>query len=667
MVMSVAAGVLIYLNWTAEDRSDTPSNASSPSSLFRLSLGNTWLHYADEGPGRVYGAACAAIFFFFLVNLMNMREDYHLLHGRTIRNTAASYSVKLRGLPKRLSARRLAEYLVYNYGPLEALVVVNRDGTVCSGCCDACLEHVNVAHNKAVRDAGGRSARSAPPDPLRGPVASAGGKRPSMVMDGRRVEVDEAPQRAPAEAGGPPVNSAHFHEFRGYQLVIATFQYSVCADRMVFDHRDTWIWRLCCCFLRCRSCGGCDCHPPFYYGRRLRATRPREPSDYNWGNYRVRTRWCRVFLSLVATAAILVGYFLIITWAHGSRDELPTEVAFAFGAALSVFNLVAEFFFLSLTALERHKSKSTHQLSMVLKKATVDFLNNVVIMLLVTGLPAPNLSADPNLDWYSRGGALVTSVIVADSVIPTLVRVFHPVHRLKRFFVALCCSDERVERAYVPSISIYNNFISFLASLTWVFLYATALPVAIPLTVVKLAGMYWVEKYNVLRRYGRPDMIDAKSAHVVLSVVPFAYILAAAFTVAAVRGQPDVEDAYDYRDDELSTSAQRVMVPALYAAIVIVVGTRVLGWFFGGVLGIRKCKQQRASRFRPTCCWEAKREPFFRKRREPAYAAVPEIESYLFPAENPHELDTLKSQPAASSGSPSAPVSASALPAHARR
>jgi len=35
-----------------------------------------------------------------------------------------------------------------------------------------------------------------------------------------------------------------------------------------------------------------------------------------------------------------------------------------------------------------------------------------------------------------------------------------------------------------------------MSTLTWVFVYAPALPIALPLSLIKLVFMYWIEKYN---------------------------------------------------------------------------------------------------------------------------------------------------------------------------
>jgi len=60
-----------------------------------------------------------------------------------------------------------------------------------------------------------------------------------------------------------------------------------------------------------------------------------------------------------------------------------------------------------------------------------------------------------------------------------------------------CARSSRVvNRLYVPQLSIYNNFIAFMSTLTWVFVYAPALPIALPLSLIKLVFMYWIEKYN---------------------------------------------------------------------------------------------------------------------------------------------------------------------------
>ena len=56
---------------------------------------------------------------------------------------------------------------------------------------------------------------------------------------------------------------------------------------------------------------------------------------------------------------------------------MTAGVGLAIGFSLSALNMFAEFVFLNFTLLERHRSKSGTQLSMILKKLVLELINNL--------------------------------------------------------------------------------------------------------------------------------------------------------------------------------------------------------------------------------------------------------------------------------------------------
>jgi len=389
----------------------------------------------------------------------------------------------------------------------------------------------------------------------------------------------------------------------------------------------------------------CDCHPPAFNGGYLSAKRPREPSDINWRNYGATGRPFRMLFALILTAVTCTGYYFVVTIARDYSDAgggVSTQLGIGIGVALSALNFVYEFLFLNVTLLEKHKSKSGMQTSMIWKKLALEILNNLVIMLLVFNIPGGNDYTDvagqaDRAKWYNSAGVLLTSLMISDTFLPCIVRVIHPIHRLKKFIISCCCAhdQEKLNQAYVPQLSIYNNFIAFLATLTWVFIYSPAIPVAIPLSLLKLVFLYWIEKYNVLRRYGKPDMIDDRAAAFLVAIVPLGLIVQCVAALVCFRYFTSVYTLFNIdsiptsTSEANTTSGQIVMVPMLGLAVLVFLLGDVVGRFLGAV-GCKACRAgQRASRYDSTCCWDMRK--VVNTREEIPYVNVAGIESYMHP------------------------------------
>jgi len=622
-LMAGAGIAMMYLNYNV---GGDDFEQEETSIFLRLTPGNLWIH--GEEPTYLYGGICAGAIVCFALLILTLREDWRLLTERTIRTTAASYSVRVKNLPKKLSARRLLEWASKNYGPVESICVVTKDGDRVNGVCSDCQEYCTRAltHNTFL------GMHRQVKDPL---------------LDISNLPVDEgaddgkskSSKRRNLNKSQPKVNEEHFHTFVKPQMVIITFVMSSHADKCIFEHRKTVLTRFCCCFL---GCGCMDCHGPFFFSRRLHCSRPREPSDYHWDNFSFGGRNLRLFFSLLLSLAVVGAFGFGMFWVNSVRQTISTNLSIAIGVSISILNLLAEFLFLKLTIIERHKSKSALQLSMISKKLAVELINNIAVTTAIFSVP----DNEANTEWYRTAGTIVTSIMIADAIIPNVVRVFHPVNRIKRALIYLCSDDqERLNEAYVPQLTIYNDFIAFMSSLTWVFVYFSVLPIALPITFVKVTCLYLIEKYNVLRRYGKPEMVDDKAASMLCAVLPWTMWLSSMVAVIVLRAQESISSAFQFsnlksHDDEdvnitvdandasHTFEAQRVVLAVFFVATAFLLLTEV----FPGVLsslGIRWFERKRASRYKGTCCWGTEMSLRFTNLEEQPYHRIPGIEHYV--------------------------------------
>lgn len=61
--------------------------------------------------------------------------------------------------------------------------------------------------------------------------------------------------------------------------------------------------------------------------------------------------------------------------------------------------------------------------------------------------------------------------------------------------------------------------------------YCSALPLLLPFSFIAMFVMYWVEKFTLLRFYGKPPKMGEDFAHLVLKLLPWALLLHLAFSV----------------------------------------------------------------------------------------------------------------------------------------
>ncbi len=171
----------------------------------------------------MYGGLTAGLSILFLALIIKMREDWRAVTEKTIRSTAASYSVKFTNLPNPLPCRKFAEWLGKNYGPIVSICVVNRHGNATSGICTECAEYVNNVYYFNIP-------KEQAIDPLRVGSDLFIGDNPKQQQQNQQNQQNENDVTRVRKLSKATMID-HRHEFYNPKLVIVTFLHAPDADR----------------------------------------------------------------------------------------------------------------------------------------------------------------------------------------------------------------------------------------------------------------------------------------------------------------------------------------------------------------------------------------------------------------------------------------------------
>ena len=61
------------------------------------------------------------------------------------------------------------------------------------------------------------------------------------------------------------------------------------------------------------------------------------------------------------------------------------------------------------------------------------------IPLLIFGVPKP----DPDAVWYKNAASVMTGIFVSDAAVALLVRLVHPMRRIRQVYALMCVEDQQ--------------------------------------------------------------------------------------------------------------------------------------------------------------------------------------------------------------------------------
>lgn len=269
----------------------------------------------------------------------------------------------------------------------------------------------------------------------------------------------------------------------------------------------------------------------------MTAANPKEPSDILWSNltYSWGNRTLRRFASLIISVALvsLNVFTLFNIQKFKNTHNLSKLEAILLGVIIVSINEFLKFALRALAYLERHYSHSELDTSIARSKFCVEVANNIFIIILLFGVPGTKESAR----WYNSGAMVVIAILASDAVVPNLVQFFHPKTRLLRIYKFYTAKTQRELNMEFeePKLELWVRFTGLLGSNFIAMFFVSAVPMVLPLAAVAVGFQFLTEKYNVLRQYQRPVMLDTSMAVFVRHMLPFAVLFHCAFAILVYR------------------------------------------------------------------------------------------------------------------------------------
>lgn len=165
--------------------------------------------------------------------------------------------------------------------------------------------------------------------------------------------------------------------------------------------------------------------------------------------------------------------------------------------------------------------------------------------------------------WYATGGEVVTSFVLANTVVTLIMSIIRIPDRFKGWLFRNYATNQMLLNiGYEPPVvELYTQVASLLVSLVVPMVYASAVPAVLFIALLKLIGMFWIEKYNFANVYRKPAVWDARLARASVLIVRYAIVgnLVMAF-IAFRRTVPVfdliittmVDGRYDYIEEVVS-------------------------------------------------------------------------------------------------------------------
>mmetsp|Transcript_9617 Transcript_9617/g.18290 ORF Transcript_9617/g.18290 Transcript_9617/m.18290 type:complete len:645 (-) Transcript_9617:72-2006(-) len=308
-------------------------------------------------------------------------------------------------------------------------------------------------------------------------------------------------------------------------LCYVTFMDPESADECIKQLRGCFCWCSCLNFTRwCR-------------GFQMSAARPKEPSDILWSNltYSWGNRALRRLISLVVAIGLVSAnvYTLLSIQRFRYSHKISQVEAVFLGVCIVTINELLKFALRILAYLEKHYSVSALDTSIARSKFLVEVANNIFIIILLFGVPGTTVKAS----WYSSGGVVVIAILASDAVVPNLIQFFHPKTRLMRIVSFYRAKSQRELNMWFeePKMELWVRYTGLLGSNFITLWFASAVPLVLPISALAVFFQFFTEKYNVLRQYQRPVMLDNSMAKFVRHMLPLAVLCHCVFALLVYR------------------------------------------------------------------------------------------------------------------------------------
>ena len=282
---------------------------------------------------------------------------------------------------------------------------------------------------------------------------------------------------------------------------------------------------LCCCFIKKnkKDKKNLDYH--------IRVHLAPDPEDVIWENFEFSlcNRVLRAISIYFVSFLLLFVSFLIIFWLTNQQnildeDEKWTEnkikkylVSFSITIIISILNVLLEIVLNFLTTAEKQKSMTYLYLSYSIKLTFFTFINSAIV---------PLISSYSLSGWDTYDNSILLNniliIFLANSFVTPLVwalNIKYIIKKIQIYFIEkknnpdlnhYKTQRELNEIYEYPDMQISCKYSYLAKTILMAFFYLPIFPVGIIITFIGLIFGYFLEKFNFVKRYKKPEMLNEK-------------------------------------------------------------------------------------------------------------------------------------------------------------
>jgi hypothetical protein len=252
-------------------------------------------------------------------------------------------------------------------------------------------------------------------------------------------------------------------------------------------------------------------------------------SDEKRRSYK-RYAWGVLFMELILTFAALLGveFWKMDIQAIDINSNLQAQAqAIALTGLMALIttliNIILSRSMEMLSMMEKHQTQTRRLESLILKTIITQTINTVFIYGTVYFVrPSVNILNTHGLTYQ------ITSLVIVSGIVALIIDIFQPIQRLK-----VCIRDYKVDKSKpvqkfqiqlnrrfaLPEFDFNEKYSFYVIFFFLVSFYGFLVPEVTIMCIIFYFLLYWIDKYNLLRRYSAPGDISHTLTELMLRIL----------------------------------------------------------------------------------------------------------------------------------------------------
>mmetsp|Transcript_43945 Transcript_43945/g.103482 ORF Transcript_43945/g.103482 Transcript_43945/m.103482 type:complete len:730 (+) Transcript_43945:251-2440(+) len=259
---------------------------------------------------------------------------------------------------------------------------------------------------------------------------------------------------------------------------------------------------------------------PFRGSVSLKVAKAPQPSDIIWSNIEVPAHSRALRLAGTSCVALLMlliatGLIAAVNGKHffiGNEGVLLSTILNVAAVLIIILSNVSMFVLIPvLSVFEAHTTKGQMELTIMLRLWLFQVLNTMLAAFMFWDASRNKMGQTNWGHWFADGGFLVLNVIFGDATLMNVIEFFRPFDVIipRKQQAPYCMTQKRLNRVYAaPELSLGMRYQMILKHFTLALALGSAMPLVYWLVTILCGVTYWIDKYNVLRLYRKPALVN---------------------------------------------------------------------------------------------------------------------------------------------------------------